>query len=262
MGEMTTVAPTLAGRSAVVTGAGTGLGRGIAQRLAAAGASVAVLDVNETTAEATASELRQIGVDSRSYVVNVAEREAVDSTMLRVVADFGRIDVLVNNAGISRIGPHTHETTDEDWLDSIAVMQTGVFYCMRAAGRIMIRQGSGSIVNVSSIRGTSPAAGRITYAPAKSAVIMMTKIAASEWARHGVRVNAVAPGFCRTEMHEAQVASGAFEEQHYLDTIPAGRFGTPDEVGGLVAYLCSDDAAYITGSCFVIDGGLTTVPSG
>jgi NAD(P)-dependent dehydrogenase (short-subunit alcohol dehydrogenase family) len=91
---------------------------------------------------------------------------------------------------------------------------------------------------------------------------MMTKIAASEWARHRIRVNAVAPGFCRTEMHEAQVASGAFDEQHYLDTIPVGRFGTPEEVGTLVAYLASDDAAYVTGSCFVIDGGLTTVPSG
>jgi NAD(P)-dependent dehydrogenase (short-subunit alcohol dehydrogenase family) len=246
----------------VVTGGGTGLGRGIARSLAAEAAAVAVLDVNPSSAEATASELRQLGVASRSYVADVARRADVDTTMLRVVADLGRLDVLVNNAGISRIGPHTHETTDDDWLDSIAVMQTGVFYCMRAAARIMIRQQSGGIINVSSIRGLSPAAGRITYSPAKAAVIMMTKIAASEWARHGIRVNAVAPGFCRTEMHDAQVASGAFDEQHYLDTIPAGRFGTPEEVGKLVAYLASDDAAYVTGSCFVIDGGLTTVPGG
>jgi NAD(P)-dependent dehydrogenase (short-subunit alcohol dehydrogenase family) len=259
---MTTVARTLAGQTAVVTGAGTGLGRGIAHRLAAAGAAVAVLDRNGSTAETTAAELRELGVDARPYVVDVADRAAVDEAMLRVRSELGRLDVLVNNAGISRIGPHTHETTDEDWLDSIAVMQTGVFFCMRAAGRIMIEQGTGSIVNVSSIRGVSPMAGRITYAPAKAAVIMMTKIAASEWTRLGVRVNAVAPGFCRTEMHDAQVASGAFEEQHYLDTIPAGRFGTPDEVGALVAFLCSPDAAYITGSCFVIDGGLTTMPSG
>jgi NAD(P)-dependent dehydrogenase (short-subunit alcohol dehydrogenase family) len=246
----------------VVTGAGTGLGRGIARSLAAEGAAVAVLDINPSSAEEVAAELRELGVASRSYVADVAQREAVDSTMLQVVADLGKIDVLVNNAGISRIGPHTHETTDEDWLDSMAVMQTGVFYCMRAAARIMIEQESGNIVNVSSIRGLSPAPGRITYSPAKAAVIMMTKIAASEWARHGIRVNAVAPGFCRTEMHDAQVASGAFEEQHYLDTIPVGRFGTPQEVGTLVAYLASDDAAYVTGSCFVIDGGLTTVPSG
>jgi NAD(P)-dependent dehydrogenase (short-subunit alcohol dehydrogenase family) len=258
---MTTVASRLAGRVAVVTGAGTGLGRGIARSLAVEGAAVAVVDVNAESAEATASELRELGI-ARSYRADVAQREDVDSTMLRVAADMGKIDVLVNNAGISRIGPHTHETTDEDWLDSIAVMQTGVFYCMRAAARIMIPQESGNIVNVSSIRGLSPAAGRITYSPAKAAVIMMTKIAASEWARHGIRVNAVAPGFCRTEMHAAQVASGAFDEQHYLDTIPVGRFGTPEEVGTLVAYLASDDAAYVTGSCFVIDGGLTTVPSG
>jgi NAD(P)-dependent dehydrogenase (short-subunit alcohol dehydrogenase family) len=259
---MATVPGFLSGRISAVTGAGTGLGRGIAQALACAGAVVAVLDVNGATAEKTAGELRQSGGESSSYVVDVAHAGEVDATMQRVVNDYGRIDVLVNNAGISRIGPHTHETTDEDWLDSIAVMQSGVFYGMRAAGRIMIEHDGGNIVNVASIRGTSPMAGRITYAPAKAAVIMMTKIAASEWGRYGIRVNAVAPGFCRTEMHEAQVASGAFEEQHYLDTIPAGRFGTPKEVGKLVAYLCSEDAAYVTGSCFVIDGGLTTVPSG
>jgi 3-oxoacyl-[acyl-carrier protein] reductase len=259
---MTTVASRLSGRVAVVTGAGTGLGRGIARSLAADGAAVAVLDISASSAEAVTAELRELGVASRSYVADVAKREDVDSTMGRVVDDLGRLDILVNNAGISRIGPHTHETSDEDWLDSMAVMQTGVFYCMRAAARIMIEQASGNIINVSSIRGLSPAPGRITYSPAKAAVIMMTKIAASEWARHGIRVNAVAPGFCRTEMHDAQVASGAFEEQHYLDTIPVGRFGTPAEVGSLVAYLASDDAAYVTGSCFVIDGGLITVPSG
>jgi len=102
----------------------------------------------------------------------------------------------------------------------------------------------------------------MTYSPAKAAVIMMTKIAAGEWAPHGVRVNAVAPGFCRTPMHDEQVARGAFAEDHYLRTIPVGRFGTPDEVGALVVYLSSDDASYVTGACFVIDGGLTTIAGG
>ena len=162
---MTTVASRLSGRVAVVTGAGTGLGRGIARSLAAGGAAVAVLDLNASSAETVAGELRELGVASRSYEADVAKRDEVDSTMLQVVADLGRLDILVNNAGISRIGPHTHETTDEDWLDSMAVMQTGVFYCMRAAARIMIGQASGNIVNVSSIRGLSPAPGRITYSP-------------------------------------------------------------------------------------------------
>ena len=152
----------LDGKIAIVTGSGTGLGRGIAQELAEAGASLAVVEIDADSARAAAEELAGTGVESRAYPADVADSKQVDDAFAAVVRDFGRLDIVVNNAGISRVGPHTHEVTDEDWHDSIAVMQSGVFFCMRAAGRIMIPQRSGSILNISSIRGFSPNPGRMT----------------------------------------------------------------------------------------------------
>jgi NAD(P)-dependent dehydrogenase (short-subunit alcohol dehydrogenase family) len=252
----------LDGRVAAVTGSGTGLGRGIAQELAEAGADVAVLELNPESGAQAAKELAETGVRSTFYATDVAVREQVDASFAAVAADFGRLDIVVNNAGISRVGPHTQDVTDEDWHDSIAVMQTGVFYCMRAAGRIMLEQGSGCVVNISSIRGFSPNTGRMTYCAPKAAVIMMTQVAAGEWAPHGVRVNAIAPGVLRTPMWDADVARGAIDEQFYVDTVPMHRLGLPSEVGKLVVYLASDDAAYITGAVHVIDGALTSIPAG
>jgi NAD(P)-dependent dehydrogenase (short-subunit alcohol dehydrogenase family) len=252
----------LEGKTAIVTGAGTGLGFGIAQELASSGASVAVLEIDEASGPQAAETLRSTGVQSRAYRVDVANREQVDDAFAAVERDFGGLDIVVNNAGISRVGPHTQDVTDDDWLESIAVMQTGVFYCMRAAGRIMLPTRSGSIINISSIRGFSPNPGRMTYCAPKAAVIMMTSVAAGEWAPHGIRVNAIAPGVLRTPMWDADVARGAIDEQFYVDTVPMHRLGLPAEVGKLAVFLSSDDAAYITGSVHTIDGALTSIPAG
>lgn len=252
----------LQGKVAIVTGGGQGLGRAISHELAESGSHVAILEIDPASSRETATQLEQLGVRSLSCPTDIRSGEQVRRAFAKVVETFGRLDILVNNAGISRIGSPTHEVSDEDWQDSLAVMQTGVFYCMRAAGKLMIPQGSGSIVNISSIRGLSPMPGRITYSAPKAAVLMMTKIAAGEWAPYGIRVNAIAPGFVKTPMHEADVARKVFDEQHYLDVIPAGRFGSPAEIGRLAVYLCSDAASYITGACITIDGALTSIAVG
>ena len=251
----------LEGKVAMVTGAGAGLGRAIAEEFALAGAAIAVAELDGEAGSRAAGELAGLGVETRAFATDVSRREQVDATFAAAIRELGKVDILVNNAGISRIGPHTEDVTDEDWGDSIAILQTGVFYCTRAAGRHMLPRGSGSIVNVSSIRGFSPNPGRLAYCAAKAAVIMMTRVTAGEWGPRGVRVNAICPGALRTPMWDADVASGVIDERAYLDRIPARRLGSPAEVGRLAVYLCSDDASYVTGSVLTIDGGLTTIPA-
>ena len=252
--------PGLDAQTAVVTGAGSGLGQAIALGLARVGARLIIMELNSASGNAAAAAIRAAGGDAVAMGVDVGDPDAVREAFGSLAGT--SLDILVNCAGISRIGDDVPDVTDEDWSDSVAVLQSAVFYCMREASKIMMRRRSGSIVNIASIRGFSPMPGRIVYSPAKAAVIMMTQTAAGELARHGIRVNAVAPGFMKTPMHDEQVAAGVFDEGHYLRAIPMGRFGLPDEVAKAVRFLCSDDASYITGSCLVVDGGLTSVAIG
>ena len=251
----------LRGQTALVTGGAAGLGRSIAQELAAAGADVAVLDLDAKAGVAAARELQRLGVRARSYQVDVSDSARVDQAFIAVRSDFGRLDSVVNNAGISLVGPHVKDTTDDDWLRVLAVMQTGVFYCMRAASRIMLEQRSGSVVNISSVRGYSPNPGRISYCAVKAAVIMMTQVAAGEWAPFGVRANAIAPGVQKTPMWDRDVLLGVCDEDKVLAVTPAGRLGQPWEVGRLAVYLCSPESQFVNGACISIDGGLTSVPA-
>jgi NAD(P)-dependent dehydrogenase (short-subunit alcohol dehydrogenase family) len=252
----------LQGRVAIVTGAGAGLGLAIARELAAEGCDIAIAERDAPAGERAADELRGLGVQARSYPVDVSIASEVDTLFAAAPRELGRLDIVVNNAGVSHVGPTIAETTDEAWAESVGVMQTGVFFCLRAAARHLLPQGSGCVVNIASIRGFSPNPGRVAYCATKAAVLMMTRVAAGEWAGRGVRVNAIAPGIQRTPMWDQDVARGAIDEPFYLRTVPMGRIGDPREVGRLAVYLCSDDAAYVTGGCFTIDGGLTAIPAG
>jgi len=253
----------LAGKVAVVTGGGQGIGQAIVEELARDGASIAILEVNPETAADEVRRLQTEGVQARSYLADVSKSDQVDDAIAATVADFGGGDILVNNAGISRVGSPTHEVDDDLWDASIGIMQSGIFYCSRAVAKHLIGEGRpGSIIHISSIRGFSSNPGRIAYCAAKAAAIMMAKVMAAEWGRYGIRVNAVAPGVQKTRMWDIDVERGLFDEAAFVGGIPLGRLGDPHEVGRLCAFLASDQAAYITGASITIDGGLTTIPSG
>ena len=237
----------LKGRIAVVTGAGRGIGAGIARRLAEEGASVACADINEAEATKVALELAQgaIGVG-----LDVSKSEQCDSLVARVLERFGRLDILVNNAGINR-DAMLHKMTDDQWAQVLAVDLTGVFFMTRAASRVMRTAGSGRIVNISSASWMGNV-GQANYAAAKAGVVGLTRTAAKELARYQVTANAICPGFIDTDMTRG--IPEAIREQQ-VARIPLGRMGQPADVAAVVAFLVSDDAGYVTGEVINVGGG-------
>jgi NAD(P)-dependent dehydrogenase (short-subunit alcohol dehydrogenase family) len=247
----------LEGRVCAVTGAGRGIGATIAETFAAQGARVAILERDANLGEPTAGRLRDGGADARFYQLDVADESGVVSTTERVAADFGSVDVLVNNAGISRLGPSmTFSLTD--WQDSLDVLLTGVFLCSREFGKVLRRnERGGSIVNISSINGLVAFPMRLAYSAAKAGVISMTKILATEWAGYGIRVNAVAPGNTETEMVKEAIDQGLIDVDAYLAHTPLARLGQPGDIAEAVLYLASERSSFLTGQVIVPDGGWT-----
>ena len=248
----------LSGRVAVVTGASSGLGARFARVLRDAGADVVLAARRVDRIEALAAEL---GADHALPVrADVREEAAVVELLSRAVERFGRLDVMVNNAGVADPGPAEDEPT-ETFRDVIEVNLTAVFTGCREAARVMLPRGSGSIVNVASALGMVgswrlPNAG---YAASKGGVINLTRDLASQWARRGVRVNAIAPGWFATEMN-AELFANAERWQRYLErTVPAGRAGREDELDGVLLFLASDASTYVNGQTIVVDGGWSAV---
>jgi NAD(P)-dependent dehydrogenase (short-subunit alcohol dehydrogenase family) len=248
------------GKVVLVTGGAAGIGHGIAMAFAREGADIAIAEINAEAGEEAARNFVTQGIAARAYACDVAAYDDVRRAIAGAIQDFGGLHVLVNNAGVSFVGPHTQDTDVEVWRRSVDVMQTGVFYCSQVAGRHFVQQRAGCVINISSIRGFSPNPGRIAYCATKAAVLMMTKVMAAEWARFGVRVNAIAPGITRTPMWDSDVARGAIDEAGLLPLVPMERMCTPEEIGRVATFLASDEAAYITGATLTIDGGATLIP--
>jgi len=235
----------LTDKIAIVTGAGRGIGEGIARRLARDGAIVVCADVNEADATTVASSLAGLGLR-----LDVSKADECDALVTNVHERYGRLDILVNNAGFNR-DAMLHKMSDEQWHQVIAVDLTGVFFMTRAASRIMRTAGSGRIVNISSASWMGNI-GQANYAAAKAGVVGLSRTAAKELARSQVTVNAICPGFIDTTMTRG--IPDAIREQQ-LAKIPLGRAGQPADVAAVVAFLASDEAGYITGEVINVGGG-------
>lgn len=246
----------LEGRVALVTGASRGIGAAIAERLAAEGAAVAVNYAGRADAAgAVVARIEAAGGSAKAFQADVSDPAACTSLVADVFATFGRLDVLVNNAGITRDGLVVR-MSDDDWSSVIDTNLSGAFYATRAASKIMMKARSGSIVTIASVVGLVGNAGQVNYAAAKAGLVGMTKSVARELASRGVRANAIAPGFIATEMTDAlpEAARSAA-----ASAIAMWRFGTPEDIAAAVAFLASDEASYITGQVLAVDGGMTFV---
>ncbi len=251
MAESQPLPQPLAGQVAIVTGASRGIGRAIALALAAAGAKVVVNYASASgAADQVVADIVNLGSEAIAIQADVSQVEAVDSLVKTVMDTWGRIDILVNNAGITR-DTLLLRMKPEDWQSVIDLNLTGVFLCTRAVSKIMLKQKSGRIVNVTSVVARMGNPGQANYSAAKAGVIGFTKSVAKELASRGITVNAIAPGFIATDM------TRDLKAEDILQFIPLGRYGEPEEVAGLVRFLAADPAAaYITGQVINIDGGM------
>jgi len=248
----------LAGRVALVTGAGRGIGQEIARTLARAGADIAVLDLPGNVTDDTAADVRATGRRPLPIFADVADPAQVEAAVKQVLDGLGRIDILVNCAGIARNSP-AESTTDDDWRQVVEVNLYGTYWCCRAVGRHMLERGSGAIVNIASMSGSivNWPQPQVAYNSSKAGIIQLTRSLASEWASRGVRVNCVSPGYIGTEMTQQGLRMNPDWGRIWLEGTPMGRLGTPVDVANAVWYLASDAAAFATGSDLVVDGGYT-----
>lgn len=247
----------IAGKRALVTGAGSGLGRAIALALADAGASVAVLDLSKQAASDTVEMIVQKGGDGLALSGSVAEYDDVAATFAELDAQWSGLDLLVSNAGINMNRP-TLELDPSDWRRAISINLDGTFYCAREAALRMTKQGAGSIVNITSIYGLVAAPNRVAYCASKAGVAMLTKSLAIEWAELGVRVNAVAPGYSLTPAIHTLADEGRIDLAALSKRTPQKRLAEPEEIADAVLYLCEPRSAHVTGQVLAVDGGWTS----
>ena len=240
----------------IVTGAGSGIGAATAKLFGTHGAIVVVSDINLENAQKVVDEIKTTGGTASAIKTDVTQFEEVENLISKTVQDNGRLDVMVNNAGIG--GKHQLKTADhthDDWHNVIAVNQTGVFYCMQVAIKQMLKQGQGSIVNVASLAGLKASGNNLSYSASKFAVVGMTKSAALEYGRKNIRINAVCPGFTHSALLEQLLAASPDMGDKLKRFIPMGRFGEADEIAEAICWLGSENSKFITGQTITLDGG-------
>jgi 2-deoxy-D-gluconate 3-dehydrogenase len=242
----------LEGKIALVTGAGTGIGAGIAKGLARAGADVVCHDIGEQ-GKATSEEIKAMGRRSVALSADLSKREAQDQLVADAAKAFGRLDILVNNAGMIRRAPAV-DYADADWDLLLEVNLSAPFRLSRRVGKLMIEQGGGRIVNISSLLAFQGGILVPAYAASKGGVAQFTKALANEWATKNVNVNAIAPGYIATN-NTAALRADETRSRQILERIPAGRWGTPEDIAGAAVFLCSAAAQYVTGHVLAVDGG-------
>ncbi len=240
------------GKIAVVTGAARGIGQAIAFNLASKGADIVLCDIKAEWLTETAEGVTKLGRKVFCFELDVTNTEAVQRVFNDIAAETGRIDILINNAGITRDGL-LMRMSEEDWDAVLTVNLKGTFACTKAVSRTMMKQRSGSIVNIASVIGIMGNAGQANYAASKGGVIAFTKSIAKELASRNIRVNAVAPGFIASKMTDALSEE---VKQKMLDVIPLARFGQPDDVANVVSFLAGEESRYITGVVINISGGM------
>lgn len=243
------------GKVALVTGAGSGIGRATALRFAEAGAKVVVADISVDGGEATVAQIRAAGGDATFVKTNVALAADVEALVTATVLTYGRLDCAFNNAGIEGTAARTTDCTEENWDRTLAVNLKGIWLCMKYEIAQMLKQGGGSIVNASSAAGLVGFFGLPAYVASKHGVIGLTKVAALEFAKKGIRVNATCPGIIETALIDRLTGGNSESTDRLIAAEPIGRMGQPAEVAECVLWLCSDAASFVTGHALSVDGG-------